>query len=98
MWEDGTCYDVKTPPEDCEDRYDLQRKDGMEGPVMVGDNEKRENLLEVACTDMLQYSGGTFSNCAAESSTGRCLARRKQPRTGAIDTNKLLCMLLPNEC
>jgi len=98
MWEDGRCYDVKTPPEDCEEGYDLQRKDGMEGPVMVGYGEKVENLLEVACTDMTQYSGGTFSNCAAESSTGLCLARRKQPRTGAIDTKKLLCMLLPNEC
>ena len=55
MWENGTCYDVKTPPEDCEEGYDLQRKDGMEGPVMVGYGEKVENLLEVACTDMQQY-------------------------------------------
>ena len=55
MWEDGRCYEVKTPPEDCEGRYDLQRKDGMEGTLIVGDEEKIENLLEVACTDMQPY-------------------------------------------
>jgi len=81
MWEDGRCYEVKTPAEECEDKYDLMRKDGREETLIVGDKEHVEDLLEVAClSNMETFSAGTFSNCAARSrTTGLCLARRTLP-------------------
>ena len=49
MWEDGRCYEVLTSPEECEDMYDLQRKDNEEEAVIVDDGQKVEDLLVVAC-------------------------------------------------
>ena len=49
MWKDGRCYEVLTPPEECEDMYDLQRKDNEEEAVIVDDDQKVEDLLVVAC-------------------------------------------------
>ena len=57
MWEDRRCYEVSTPPEECEDMFDLQRKDNEEGSVIVGDDQKVEDLLVVACQMMsLRYT------------------------------------------
>jgi len=100
MWGDGRCYQVKTPPEECEDGYNLMRKDGEKETLRVGDDQKVEDLLEVVCTSDLQmFSGGTFTNCAAQAiTTGECLPRRNLPKTMPIESKKLLCMVLAYEC
>ena len=48
MWEDGRCYKVSTPPEDCEGMYDIKTKNDLQ-TVNVGEEEKVEDLLFVDC-------------------------------------------------
>ena len=78
MWEDGRCYEIKTSPEDCEDMYDIKTKNETE-TVTVGEEENLEDLLVIDCITFDEFSA-TFENCAARSSDGMCLAKRKPPK------------------
>ena len=78
MWEDGRCYEIKTPPEDCEDMYDIKTKNETEA-VTVSEEENLEDLLVIDCITFHEFSA-TFENCAARSSDGMCLAKRKPPK------------------
>jgi len=78
MWEDGRCYEIKTPPEDCEDMYDIKTKNETE-TVYVGEEENLEDLLVIECITYDEKSS-TFENCAAKSSGGMCLAKRRPPK------------------
>jgi len=77
MWQDGRCYEVLTPPEDCKDEYDIKTKNGTE-TVNIGEGERVEDLLVVDC--ITHDEKATFENCAARSSGGLCLAKRKPPK------------------
>ena len=93
MWEDGRCYEIKTPPEDCEDMYDIKTKNETE-TVTVSEEENLEDLLVIDCitfdekyithcklqtTFIYIFFRATFDNCAARSSDWMCLAKRKPP-------------------
>ena len=53
MWEDGRCYKVRTPPEDCEGMYDIKTKNELQ-TVNVDEEEKVEDLLFVDCITFYQ--------------------------------------------
>lgn len=79
MWDDGRCYEVKTAPEECEDIYELITITGEE-TVTVDEGENVEDIVFIDCISKEDRASGTFESCAARSSIGMCLAKRKPPK------------------